>query len=174
MERYAIYDRNTRHNTIKQLCTFSTEAQAQAKLKEFFLYDLEKYDGTNELLNQLDGIKLANGEIIDYQTFSTMEAVEDYEYIFTGRRYDFDTHIYYIDYAEKVIYQAYVDDNLVYESEDYEPAVSDLPCFDAIARKLRTYPPQMYMIEVRIDRNGKTIYNNYADYDYEKSEWVEE
>ena len=103
-----------------------------------------------------------------------MESVEDYEYIFTGNRYDFDTHIYYIDYAEKVIYQAYVDDNLVYESEDYETAVSDRPCYDAIARKLRIYPPQMYMIEVRIDRNGKTIYNNYADYDYEKSEWVEE
>lgn len=133
-----------------------------------------RYDGTTELLSQLDGIKLSNGEIVDYETFLQMEEVEDYEYVFTSTRYDFDTHIYYIDDAEKVIYQAYVDDNLVYESEDYETAVSDTPCYDAIARKRQIYPPQMYMIEVRIERNGKTIYSNNLDYDYEKSEWVKE
>lgn len=174
MERYAIYDHNRRYNTIKQLGTFSTEEEAQARLKEFLLMDLDRYDGTNELSSQLDGIKLSNGEIVDYETFLQMEAVEDYEYVFTGKRYDYDTHIYYIDEVEKVTYQAFVDDNLVYESEDYETGVSELLCHDAIKRKLRNYPSQMYMIELRIERDGKTIYSEYAEYDFDKSEWVKE
>ena len=174
LERYAIYYHNRRCNTIKQLGTFSTEEEAQARLKEFLLMDLAKYDGTTELLSQLDGIKLSNGEIVDYKTFLSMEEVEDYEYVFTGKRYNYDTRIYYIDELEKVTYQAFVDDNLVYESEDYETGVSELLCHNAIKRKLRNYPSQMYMIELRIERDGKTIYSEYAEYDFDKSEWVKE
>ena len=121
--KYQVIDKHINTNKIKILAEFDTREEALKMLQDFFFADLERYDSYE--LTSLVQVKLEDGKIIDWETFSAMEEVSGYEYIFEEDSYDFDSHRYYVDEEEEPY---------IMEIEDNIEAITEL--YDHIGREI--------------------------------------
>ena len=147
--KYQVIDKHINTNKIKILAEFDTREEALKMIQDFFFADLERYDSYE--LTSLVQIKLEDGKVVDWETFSAMEEVSGYEYIFEDDSYDFDSHRYYVDEEEETY---------VMEIEDNIEAITEL--YDHIARDLSHVEDDYYndTLTINTGRDGE----NYAWY----------
>ena len=67
-------------------------------------------------------------------------------------------------------YTAYIEDSLVYECEDTHDHEQD--CYNAINRRLKTWPDSIHPIKVKVEIDFDTIYTATLAYDYARKEWI--
>ena len=102
MKKYRIVERNSNFNDRITILRDEIESYEEAKkeLEKIFLMSFNESD-TPEDFEKYILFKLENGKVINYEDFSELEEVENYEIIFTGDdRWEEDGRYYYIEEEE--------------------------------------------------------------------------